>query len=262
MRKKKSFGQHFLKDDTLCERIVDAAQIESGDLVVEVGPGQGALTKYLPHDRTILVELDRDLIDDLRGRYPVTTIVHEDATRINFDNLVGDRPWVLIGNLPYNVGNAIIMNALRTVGAGRRSAPTHGLRRLVVMVQKEVADRMLAPPGSNRSVLSVAVQLYGDVSRVMDVKPGSFVPPPNVMSSVIRLDIAPKADDPEVVMTIVSAGFSSRRKQLHKNLSQAKIASSDKVKTALAHMGVREDVRAQDVSIDQWIALAEFFPNT
>lgn len=246
MKKKKSFGQHFLKDETLCERIVDAARIERGDLVVEIGPGQGALTNYLPQERSILVELDRELIDDLRGRYPLATVIRDDAASIDFDHLAGDRPWVLIGNLPYNAANAIMMNALRTNG---------GLRRLIVMVQKEVADRMLAPPGPNRGVLSVAVQLHGDVSRVMDVRPGSFVPPPNVMSSVVRLDINPRADDPEALMVMVSAGFSSRRKQLHKNLATAGFATSDQVKQSLRSVGIREDIRAQDLSVDNWIAL-------
>jgi len=126
-----------------------------------------------------------------------------------------------------------------------------------VMVQKEVADRMLAPAGANRSVLSVVMQLYGDVSRVMDVKPGSFQPPPNVMSSVVRLEVNPKVRDPEKVLRIVSAGFSSRRKQLHKNLDTANIASSQDVKTTLTRIGVREDIRAQDLSIDEWVTLAE-----
>ena len=248
MRKKKSFGQHFLKDQSLCQRIVEAAEIEAYDLVIEVGPGQGALTTYLPQDRLTLVELDRELIDGLRDRYPRTSIVQEDATQIDFDALVDGMSWVLVGNLPYNVGNAIIMNAL---------ASQNRPKRLVVMVQKEVADRMLAPAGANRSVLSVVMQLYGDVSRVMDVKPGSFQPPPNVMSSVVRLEVNPKVRDPEKVLRIVSAGFSSRRKQLHKNLDTANIASSQDVKTTLTRIGVREDIRAQGLSIDEWVTLAE-----
>lgn len=255
---KKSYGQHFLKDESLIRKIVSAADIGADDFVVEVGPGAGALTDHLPQDRLILIEADKELIPDLYARFPDTRIIGADATSIDYSELVGDHPWVLIGNLPYNAANAIIKQALQTVGT-RHATPLR-LKRLVVMVQKEVAQRMMATPGKNMSALSVAVGLYGMPTRVMDVQPGSFQPPPKVMSSVIRLDVAPKVDDPEHVMSIATAGFSARRKQLHKNLAAAGIASSDEIKTALAEMGIRPDVRAQDVSIDQWIVLSDFFP--
>ena len=241
---KKSFGQHFLKDEPLLKRIVEAAEIGSDDQVVEIGPGRGALTAFLPQDRLTLVEADRDLVPDLQQRFGSAAIMQADATSVEYDQLVGDKDWILIGNLPYNVGNAIIMKALQA-----SKKPT----RLVVMLQKEVADRMMAKPGSTMSVLSVAVQLYGNVTKVMDVKPGSFQPPPNVMSSVIRIDVAPKTDAPEEVISLASAGFSARRKQLHKNLSSADIASSQQVKSALGEVGLREDIRAQDLSIQNWI---------
>jgi 16S rRNA (adenine1518-N6/adenine1519-N6)-dimethyltransferase len=248
-RAKKSYGQHFLKDASLTAKIVAAAEIEASDRIVEVGPGRGALTRHLPQDRLILVEADGDLIKGLKDTFPKANVIRADATSVDYEELVGELPWVLVGNLPYNVANAIIMHALKT---------SHRPERLVVMVQKEVADRMLAKPGTNMSVLSVAVQLYGLPSRVMDVKPGSFQPPPNVMSSVIRLDVKPRVESPEPIIALVLAGFSSRRKQLHKNLAATKIASSQEVKEALGTLGIREDIRAQDLTVDDWVGLAEF----
>jgi len=108
------------------------------------------------------------------------------------------------------------------------------------------------------SVLSVAIQLYGTPTRVMNVKPGSFQPPPNVMSSVIRIDVDPRVEDPERVIALASAGFGSRRKQLHKNINAAKIASSKDVKEALSKLNLREDIRAQDMSVDDWVELSNF----
>ncbi len=259
---KKSYGQHFLKDESLITKIVAAAQIDADELVVEVGPGQGALTAYLPQDRCFLIEADADLIGDLQTHFPETTIVHADATSVDYKELIGDRPWLLIGNLPYNAANAIIMNALKQGLTLARSdlgkvKPWRGLRRLIVMVQKEVAQRMIASPGTHMSVLSVAVQLYGTPTRVMDVKPGSFQPPPKVMSSVIRLDVDPKVGDPEPVIALASAGFSARRKQLHKNLAAAGITTSQQTKDALEQIGLRSDIRAQDLSVDDWVRLAK-----
>ncbi|MBT4857176.1 ribosomal RNA small subunit methyltransferase A [Candidatus Uhrbacteria bacterium] len=246
---KKSFGQHFLKDESLVAKIVAAAEIGNSDTVVEVGPGRGALTVQLPQDGLVLVEADKDLIDDLHERFPKANVVLADATQVDFKEHVGDGPWTLIGNLPYNAANAIIMNALNTT-----VRPT----RVVVMVQKEVGDRMMAKPGTDMSVLSVAIQLYGTPTRVMNVKPGSFQPPPNVMSSVIRIDVDPRVEDPERVIALASAGFGSRRKQLHKNINAAKIASSKDVKEALSKLNLREDIRAQDMSVDDWVELSNF----
>lgn len=248
---KKSFGQHFLRDQSVLEKIVQAAHIQSTETIVEIGPGTGALTEWLtkvPAKKLVLVEADRDLVPRLEEKYPHAMIVAGDAAQVDFSSVVvGD--WVLVGNLPYNAGNAIIRQALTSA---------HRPSRLVVMVQKEVGEKMLAKPGE-MSLLSVATQIYADVERVCLVKPGAFVPPPTVDSLVVLLTV--KADIPpqaEEVISLVKAAFAHRRKQLHRTLADADIASSEKVKIWLRERALSETIRAQDLSVTDWIELSRF----
>lgn len=246
---KKSFGQHYLKDERIAKKIVDIARLVLGDMVIEVGPGDGVLTrqiiKQINEDNLTLIEADRDLIAGLKHNFSRAKIIQYDAAQISFDALVLSREWKLVSNLPYNAGNAIIMNALS------------GLRppiKMVVMLQKEVAQKVVAMPGE-MSLLSVAVQLYTTPKKFFDVKPGSFVPAPSVMSSVLILDFDKKCANPESVIALAKKGFSSRRKQLHKNLSEAKIAPSQKIKETLRALDINPAVRAQELSISDWVAL-------
>ncbi len=248
---KKSFGQHFLRDQSVLEKIVQAAHIQSTETIVEVGPGTGALTEWLAKveaKQLVLVEADRDLVPRLQEKYPQATIVTGDAAQVDFASVVeGD--WVLVGNLPYNAGNAIIRQALTSA---------HRPKRLVVMVQKEVGEKMLAEPGE-MSLLSVATQVYAHVERVCLVKPGAFVPPPTVDSLVVLLTV--RADVPaqaEEIIGLAKAAFTHRRKQLHRTLADAGLAPSEKVKTWLRERGLSETIRAQDLSIKDWTELYRF----
>ncbi|MFH1711749.1 MAG: 16S rRNA (adenine(1518)-N(6)/adenine(1519)-N(6))-dimethyltransferase RsmA [Patescibacteria group bacterium] len=255
MEAKKSFGQHFLKDASIVRKIIDAADFSLFDSVVEIGPGQGALTDHLVGlppfmggreggFRLVLIEADRDLIQDLEKNYQAE-VIQADAAKVDFDSLkLGN--WLLIGNLPYNAANAIIMNALTAFNPPQKS---------IVMIQKEVADRMLAQPGQ-MSLLSVAVQLYADPKRLFNVKPGSFLPPPKVTSSVIELTIAKKTTDPERIISLAKAGFQNRRKQLHRNLTDTNIMDSADVKKTLQAIKKKTTVRAQELSVADWIDLA------
>ena len=182
---KKSYGQHFLKDQSVIEKIIKSADLCSGDFVVEVGPGDGALTHQItcligPTSPTglILIEADSDLLPNLRAQFISAQLIHADAAQVNIDEIVRDKPWIFISNLPYNSANAILMNMLTAQNPPERS---------VVMVQKEVGEKMLAKPG-DMSLLSVAVQMYTNPTRVCTVKPGSFNPSPKVDSVVLRLD--------------------------------------------------------------------------
>ncbi|MFH1631886.1 MAG: 16S rRNA (adenine(1518)-N(6)/adenine(1519)-N(6))-dimethyltransferase RsmA [bacterium] len=253
MQAKKSYGQHFLKDKNVVKKIVKAADLSSVDFVVEVGPGEGALTeeivtelqKVQNYRKLVLVEADKELIPGLEARFADTKIIQADAARVDYGKLVPKgSSWALVGNLPYNAANAIIMNALKSP-----ARPTH----MIVMVQKEVADRMLARAGE-MSLLSVAIQIYTNPKRLFNVKPGSFRPQPKVDSSVVQLDIIDSVDreHAEALLKIAKAGFSSRRKQLHKNLSAARVASSEKVKDALSEIGLSEKARAQELSVGEW----------
>jgi 16S rRNA (adenine1518-N6/adenine1519-N6)-dimethyltransferase len=252
---KKSFGQHFLKDDSICEKIVEAAKIEHDDFVVEIGPGAGALTRFIikriafRSDRVALVEADKDLIPKLESEFPDAQIIQSDAAQVDFDGITKDRSWIFLGNLPYNAASAIIVNAL---------ASNNPPQKCIFMVQKEQADRMLANPG-DMGLLSVVIQLYAKGRRLFNVKPGSFIPPPKVMSSVVELEGGVfsefSKDQKEQIITFAKAGFSSRRKQLHKNLEAAGIADSDTVKTALESVNKSSTARAQELSIQDWITL-------
>ncbi|MCH8049128.1 ribosomal RNA small subunit methyltransferase A [Patescibacteria group bacterium] len=254
---KKSFGQHFLRDASVAKRMVKAIDFESIDVLVEVGPGHGALTqeivKALPTSRLILIEADRDLISELQEKFPQAQIIQADAAKVKFEEIVSGT-WTLIGNLPYYAANPIIMNAMTS------PAPP---KRLVVMVQKEVADRMLAKPGK-MSLLSVAVQLYATPKRLFNVKPGAFQPPPKVTSSVIELDLESglqrarlKGKKRERIIALAKQGFRSRRKQLHRNLAEAGVATSQEIKQALQSIGQKPTARAQELSVEDWIAFAQ-----
>jgi 16S rRNA (adenine1518-N6/adenine1519-N6)-dimethyltransferase len=255
---KKSYGQHFLKNDGVCQAIVAAAQINPDELIVEVGPGRGALTKFLAAatKNLVLIETDQEMIDSL-AEFAVQ-IIKADAAKFDFCRLsslpnLPATSYKLIGNLPYNAGTAIVMNALTS-----KCPPT----RLVVMLQKEVANKMLAKPGE-MNLLSVATQLYAKVSRVIDVKPGSFSPPPKVDSTVICLDVLPtclpagRQAAPETIIALAKIAFNSPRKQLHRTLADSGIKSSETIKGILSDLGLPPTARPQELSIEQWAELQQ-----
>lgn len=254
---KKSFGQHFLHDQAVIAKIIDAAEPEKFPLVVEVGPGTGALTSKIidrrdgPLGRLVLIEADRELIPQLEEKYPAAKIIKADAAQADYDKLTSAEPWLLIGNLPYNAASAIVMNALE--------AP-HPPARLVVMVQKEVGERMLAVPGA-MSVLSVAVGVYATVEKICLVKPGAFNPPPKVDSMVLRITTSPGyggdgGGRARSVIRLAKAGFASRRKFLASNLAKAKLADAATVTAWLEEHGFSPKARAEELTVGDWLALA------
>lgn len=245
---KKSFGQHFLKDEAVIDQIILACDIRPNELVVEVGPGGGALTDRLIVTRNplVLIEADRDLIPKLAFKYPSATIIQSDAAQVDYDKITEGKPWMFVSNLPYNAGNAILEQVHRS-----RLAP----RALVIMVQKEVGDRMMAAPGE-MSVLSVATQLYCSVERVCLVPPAAFVPPPQVDSVVLRL--VPRTDrieNIEAVIALAKIGFAHRRKQLRQTLASSNVASLEIIDAAFEKLSLGRMVRPQELSIEQWISL-------
>jgi 16S rRNA (adenine1518-N6/adenine1519-N6)-dimethyltransferase len=271
VRAKKRFGQHFLFDTNILNRIVDAAEIAPDETVLEVGPGLGALTAVLAERarRVVAVEVDRDLIAGLRTRFsdtPNVTIVEGDVLERPAQELLsftteaqrhrgsdwegGDlrEPYVVVANLPYNIAAPALRRFLE--GDVRP-------RRLVVMVQLEVADAIVATPG-RMSLLSVATQVYGDTRMVMKVAPGAFSPPPKVESAVVRIDVAPvpKVNVPiEAFFRIVRAGFGNPRKQLRNSLSFGLHVKQEVIDVVMAHAGVDATLRPQVLSLDDWAAI-------
>lgn len=245
---KKSFGQHFLRDQSVIDKIITAADPADFAVVVEVGPGTGALTEHVAPlvSQLILVEADADLIVPLQARFPNATIVRADAAQVDFGSLVAGR-WCLVANLPYNAANAIIMRALTA-----ENPP----ERMVVMVQKEVGERLLALPGA-MSVLGVAVGLYAQVERVCTVKPGAFVPPPKVDSMVVKLASRPSiaGSNTEAVIALAKAGFANRRKLLAGNIAAAGKGSAEIVREWLRQAGFSEKARAEELRPEDWVSL-------
>jgi 16S rRNA (adenine1518-N6/adenine1519-N6)-dimethyltransferase len=212
---RKRFGQHFLTDPRILARIADALTLESSETVIEIGPGRGALTDVLMAraGRVIAVEIDRELAPMLRARYasdPRLTVIEDDVLQVDFGAVAGG-PYVVAGNVPYNITTPILFHALR--------APRP--LRAVYLVQREVAERVVAAPASEEyGALSVNVQALAEAELVFKVPAGAFNPPPKVESAVLRITpraapvIAPHEE--EAYRTMVVSAFGLRRKQLRR----------------------------------------------
>jgi 16S rRNA (adenine1518-N6/adenine1519-N6)-dimethyltransferase len=255
---KKNLGQHFLTDRHYIDNIVLAVNPRPGDRLVEIGPGQGAITFPLlrRHGALTVIEFDRDLITPLMeaaegiGRL---TIIHKDVLQVDFSKLSGDEgPLRLVGNLPYNISSPILFHALEHAGA---------VRDMHFMLQKEVVDRMAAGPGSKVfGRLSVMLQAYCTVTSLFDVPPGAFRPPPKVDSAVVRLVPKPVSEigivDPELFARVVRDAFGQRRKTIRNALQLVCDA------TAIEAAGLRPDRRAEQLEVADFVRLANHLAAT
>ncbi len=246
---KKQFGQNFLRDKGIVQKIIKAAEIVPGETVLEIGPGTGILTEALvaAGARVIAVEADRDLVAPLRAQFGDSIeLVEGDIISLRDAVTAKLGPYKLVANIPYNITSKILETFLAS-----KTPPT----RMVLMVQLEVADRIAAAP-PDMSLLSVVCQAYADVKKVFNVSRTAFKPSPNVDSAVVRLDlrVAPTID-PEKIIRLAKVGFSSRRKQLHRNLSASTVAASAAVKEALTQIGLPPEARAETLSVHNWIQL-------
>lgn len=248
---KKSLGQHFLHDRGIIDGIVRAVNPKPGERLVEIGPGQGAITFPLlrAHGEMTVIEFDRDLIAPLTEAaqaHGALTIVHRDVLKVDFTELAEGGTLRLVGNLPYNLSSPILFHVLD-------HAPV--VHDMVFMLQKEVVDRMAAAPGSKvYGRLSVMLQAYCAVTPLFDVPPGAFRPPPKVDSAVVRLvprDAATVGiDDPALFARVVRDAFGQRRKTLRNALSQ--VCDSAAIEAA----GIRPELRAEQLPVADFIRLA------
>ena len=261
-RTKKSLGQNFLVDRRVRAKIVEAADISPTDTILEVGPGRGFLTKALAErvGRVVAVELDDALIPSLREKfadYDNVEIVSGDARTVDIDSLVGTATkYKVVANLPYYAATPIVRRFLE--------AP-HKPTTLVVMVQREVGQEMTAPPGK-MGILSVATQVYGSPRIVASVPPKAFRPSPNVTSAVVRIDTyaepAVAFDSVESFFTLVRAGFSTPRKQLHNSLKNGLDIDAEEIMALLGNAEISPTRRAQTLSIDEWRDLYREYAST
>jgi 16S rRNA (adenine1518-N6/adenine1519-N6)-dimethyltransferase len=262
-RPRKRFGQHWLSDPQILGRIVAAADLRGGERVLEVGPGRGALTERLlasPAAAVLAVELDRDLIAGLSERFgadPRFRLIPGDVLRVPLV-AVGEAPAdTVVANIPYNITGPLLERLV-----GRLDRPvTPPYRRLVLLVQREVGERICAHAGESAfSALSVRLQLLASCRRVCAVPPGCFSPPPRVHSEVIALDPFPpeRRLPPELARTVESLlrrAFASRRKMLRNTL--AGVLPPPSLTTVAAQVGLDLSLRPQDLEPEGWVALAE-----
>ena len=249
---KKSLGQNFLVDRRIVARILEAADVSPTDHIVEIGPGRGSLTGELAEraGTLVAVELDETLAGRLSEKYgglPGVQVVKADARDVDLETLAPDgTPYKVVANLPYYAASPIIRRFLEA-----ERQPT----LMVVMVQREVATRMVARPGK-MALLSVAVQVYGRPSIVCTVRPEAFRPRPSVTSAVVRIDLHEKPavtfDSAESFFRLVKAGFSAPRKQIHNSLRHGLDTSPESIAEMLDQAGIAPTRRAQTLSIEDW----------
>lgn len=260
----KRFGQNFLIDPHVLEKIMDAAQITKEDCVVEVGPGIGTMTQYLAEraGRVVAVEIDKALLPILSetlAAYENAEVINEDILKVDMNRLVqeknGGRPIKVVANLPYYITTPIIM------GLFESHVP---MESITIMVQKEVADRMQVGPGTkDYGALSLAVQYYAKPEIVAAVPPNCFIPRPTVGSAVIRLtrysEPPVTVKDEKFMFALIRASFNQRRKTLVNGLGNAGglCVEKDEVKKALAQMGLSETVRGETLTLEQFARLAD-----
>jgi 16S rRNA (adenine1518-N6/adenine1519-N6)-dimethyltransferase len=254
--RRRALGQHFLRDYRVARAIVDALDPRPTDLVVEIGPGEGALTEELARraGRLVALEIDRSLAAPLRARLPAVDVVEADAQRWDYGAI--QRPpggrVLVVGNLPYSVGTAILMTLVDARAA---------IDEMVVMLQREVAERVAAAPGSRRyGSLSVLVQLGWDVRVILHVAPEAFRPPPKVESAVLRLAVLPRpraaVADEGHFRTVVRAAFAQRRKTLANTLSAGLSLPSSRAREILEAAGIDPTRRAETLALEEFARLA------
>ncbi|HWT74803.1 MAG TPA: 16S rRNA (adenine(1518)-N(6)/adenine(1519)-N(6))-dimethyltransferase RsmA [Mobilitalea sp.] len=265
----KKFGQNFLIDTHVLDKIIQAADISKEDLVLEIGPGIGTLTQYLCENarEVVAVEIDRMLIpilEDTLSEYNNVTVINSDILKLDLNALVNERnqgkPIKVVANLPYYITTPIIMDLFE------RHLP---LINITVMVQKEVADRMKAAPGSkDYGALSLAVQYYAKPYIAANVPPNCFMPRPNVGSAVINLTLHDKAPievtDERLLFQMIRASFNQRRKTLVNGLNNSPELSFSKeeIQKALETLGISENIRGEALTLEQFAALANVLTKT
>ena len=260
----KKFGQNFLIDTHVLEKIISAAGITKDDCVLEIGPGIGTMTQYLTENagHVVAVEIDRNLIPILKetlADYDNVTVINEDILRVDIKALAeeynGGKPIKVVANLPYYITTPIIM------GLFESGVP---IDNITVMVQKEVADRMKEGPGSkDYGALSLAVQYYAEPEIVANVPPNCFIPRPNVGSAVIRLtrhkEMPVQVKDPALMFKIIRASFNQRRKTLQNGLGNAPELpyTKEQIAAAIAEMGLTPTIRGEALSLAQFAQLSD-----
>jgi 16S rRNA (adenine1518-N6/adenine1519-N6)-dimethyltransferase len=261
----KRLGQHFLRDQRTIHRIIDALAPQAGETIIEIGPGTGALTSVLVErtGRVVAVEFDNKLAPLLQerfGSFESFKLVMGDALTVDFcKEILPAHSARLVANLPYNISTAILQRLI---------AQRACLDEMVLMLQREVVERVLAPPGtSDRGYISVLVEAYCEAEKLFDVAPGAFRPPPKVWSSVMRLKFRPRINteitDEGLLWEVVSAGFAQKRKTILNNLRHASGRLQEVLKRnggasiVLCKAGIDLKRRAETLTVEEWARITQ-----
>jgi 16S rRNA (adenine1518-N6/adenine1519-N6)-dimethyltransferase len=255
LRPHKGLGQNFLQDSIALEQIAAAADIQKTDAVLEIGPGLGSLTRYLAASarEVVAVELDQHLLPPLKAvmsPYDNVRLIHGDILELNPSELILEDGYIVAANVPYYITSAIIRHLLES---------TPKPRRIVLTVQKEVAQRICEKPG-DMSLLALSVQVYGKPRIVAQIPAGAFFPSPNVDSAVLSVEIYPSPLVPvgllETFFRLIKAGFSQKRKTLRNSLSGGLSISPVAAADLLTRAGIDPQRRAETLSIEEWSVLS------
>ena len=258
----KRFGQNFLIDENVLRKIAEASELTKEDLVIEIGPGIGTLTQYLAEyaREVIAVEIDKALIpilNDTLKDWQNVQVIQEDILKIDLKKLINERnkgqPVKIVANLPYYITTPIIMKILE------EHIP---VSRMTFMMQKEVAERIGASPGTkDYGALSLAVNYYASVSHTAEVPPSCFIPRPKVSSSVITLSVYDqpplRAKDEKLLFRLIRASFNQRRKTFANSVKNGLSYDRERTESILVQMGLPPNIRGEALTLDQFIEIAD-----
>lgn len=261
---RKRFGQHWLKSEAVLRQIVAAADLQPGDRLLEIGPGRGALTHHLLDApvQVLAVEIDRDLVKQLVPRFGDREnflLLEGDVLALDWDDLLADFPQFrdprkVVANIPYNITGPLLEKLLGTIEQPR----PHPFERLVLLMQREVGDRLTAAPGSKAyGSLSVKMQYLAECEQICIVPPKAFSPPPQVESVVVRLRPRPSpwvADHPKHLAMVLKVGFANRRKMLRNNLKS--LHDLAYLHNLFLSLDINPEARAEELSLGDWVRLS------
>ncbi|MBN2045770.1 MAG: ribosomal RNA small subunit methyltransferase A [Anaerolineales bacterium] len=251
LKPQKGLGQNFLDDPNSLHKIIQSADIQSEDTILEIGPGLGSLTALLAQKakRVVAVELDRNLVgalEDILSPYPNVELVQGDILEVNLNDLFSEPGYIVAANIPYYITSALLRQLLEA-----QYAP----KRVVLTVQNEVAERICAPAGK-LSLLALSVQVYGEPSITHQIPARAFYPVPKVDSAVVRIEIYPQPKIPpnqlEIFFTLIKAGFAQKRKTLQNALSAGMKWEKQPTADLLNVAGIDPMRRAQTLSLEEW----------
>ena len=266
-RARKRFGQHWLCSDHVLNQIVTAAEIVEGDRILEIGPGQGILTQRLLDSvaKVLAIEIDRDLCLRLSEQfiaYMATgqfRLIESDFLQLNFEQALIDfeqpRPNKVVANIPYYITAPILEKLLGTL----RNPNPQPFDNIVLLVQKEISDRLCAQPGTKANgALTIRAQYLAECEEICTVPPDAFKPPPKVDSAVVRIRPRPfstPAKDPARLGQLVQLGFSQKRKMLRNNLQS--VIERDTLSSVLERLAINPQIRAEGLGVSEWVALSD-----